>query len=68
MNPQNLSTEVRPEEITDGFTTAGPNITSSGSETNAIAQKKDAERQSILEQVLTTDALARLGTIKVSYE
>ncbi len=68
MNPQNLSTEVRPEEIPDGFTTSGPNISSAGSESQAIAQKKDAERQSILEQVLTSDALARLGTLKVSYE
>mmetsp|Transcript_19117 Transcript_19117/g.18363 ORF Transcript_19117/g.18363 Transcript_19117/m.18363 type:complete len:139 (-) Transcript_19117:165-581(-) len=66
MDGQNLSSDIRPEEIPDGFTTAGPNsATTQGSENGSIAQKKDAQRQAALEQVLTPDALARLGTIKL---
>lgn len=66
MEGQNLSSNIRPEEIPEGFSASGPNSTpQQGSENGSISQKKDAQRQSVLEQVLTSDALARLGTIKL---
>ena len=60
---------VRPEEIPDGFSAADPTNNGGagggGDPQQAQNQAKEGQRRSILEQTLTPEALARLGTIKV---
>ena len=60
---------VLPDEIPDGFTAVDPNNPSAaggaGNPKKAEAQAKDDQRRGILEQALTSEALARLGTLKV---
>lgn len=62
--PANLA----PGEIPDGFTSADPNHQGGGASTSAAsaeAQGKEEQKQAILQQALTPDALARLRRIKV---
>ena len=68
-----MNSDVAPSEIPDGFTLAGPGGTSvgggdggGGSSTAAdLAAQRDAQRQAILEQAMTPEALARLRRVKV---
>ena len=69
------ASDVAPSEIPDGFTLAGPGGTDSvggghgggGSSSTAADQaaQRDAQRQAILEQAMTPEALARLRRVKV---
>mmetsp|Transcript_26012 Transcript_26012/g.38444 ORF Transcript_26012/g.38444 Transcript_26012/m.38444 type:complete len:136 (+) Transcript_26012:117-524(+) len=63
----NISTEVDPSEIPEGFTTAAGNGAAGGAaaEKQSEAQQRQAQRDAILEQALTPDALARLRRIKL---
>mmetsp|Transcript_103316 Transcript_103316/g.154827 ORF Transcript_103316/g.154827 Transcript_103316/m.154827 type:complete len:136 (-) Transcript_103316:35-442(-) len=58
--------QVNPNELPDGFTAVDPNNPSAGP---AAADPKQAaikeQKQSILEQACTREALARLGRIKL---
>lgn len=57
---------VRPDEIPDGFTAADPtNNGGAGDQQAAQRAAKEEQRRAILEQALTPEALARLGTVKV---
>lgn len=57
---------VRPDEIPDGFTAADPtNNGGAGDQKAAQRAAKEEQRRAILEQALTPEALARLGTVKV---
>lgn len=57
---------VRPDEIPDGFTAADPNQAGAGIDSKqSQTQAKEEQKQSILGQSLTPEALARLGTIKL---
>ncbi len=63
-----METNINPSEIPDGFTAADPTQASSsaGPDSKQIQKQAQEERKrSILEQSLTPEALARLGTIKV---
>lgn len=59
---------VKPEDLPDGFTTADPNH-ASGSAAVSEAKFKDQaiqeQKQMILEQAMDSEALARLGRIKM---
>jgi len=74
MLPNNISSAgVSASEIPDGFSLAGPNNSSGGgggggpSDTAAEqAKQRQAQREAILEQAMTPDALARLRRVKVS--
>ena len=62
-----MNSNVSPDEIPDGFTAADPNQANAGPDSKpAQKQAQEEQRRSILEQSLTPEALARLGTIKVS--
>ncbi len=69
-----MDTNVLPDEIPDGFTTSDPNNTGGGpggvggeiDSKQAKQQAQEEQKRSILEQSLTAEALARLGTVKVS--
>ena len=55
------------DELPDGFTSADPNAAASGRAAgNAEAQGKEEQKQAVLQQALTPEALARLRRIKVS--
>ena len=60
---------VRPDEIPEGFTAVDPNNPSgpggAADSKQAEVKAKEEQRRSILEQALTPEALARLGTLKV---
>ena len=57
---------VRPDEIPGGFTAADPtNNGGQGDQQAAQRAAKEEQRRAILEQALTPEALARLGTVKV---
>jgi len=68
-----ISTEVSAEEIPEGFTAADPNNSSAaaagggggGGGAAAQAEAAEAQREAILQQALTPDALARLRRIKL---
>jgi hypothetical protein len=73
MLPNNISSAgVSASEIPDGFSLAGPNASGGGggggpSDTAAEqAKQRQAQREAILEQAMTPDALARLRRVKVS--
>ena len=67
-----MNTNVRPDEIPDGFTTSDPSGAPTGGPGGAMDSKQakqlaeEEQKRSILEQSLTPEALARLGTVKVS--
>lgn len=60
---------IDPSEIPDGFTTADPNSASTGGGGDQQQQSKqaqaDAQKQAILDQALTPEALERLRRIKL---
>ncbi|KAL3925938.1 MAG: hypothetical protein SGARI_005759, partial [Bacillariaceae sp.] len=59
---------VAPEDLPEGFTAADPNSAGGASQQNEADFKKQAiqeQKQMILEQALDSDALARLGRIKM---
>ncbi len=60
-----MNTNISPDDIPDGFTAAGPG--GGGADQQAVAKKQAVEeqRRSLLEQAMTPEALARLGTLKV---
>ena len=71
-----ISTEVSADEIPEGFTAADPNNPSAaaaggggggggGGGAAAQAEAAEAQREAILQQALTPDALARLRRIKL---
>mmetsp|Transcript_12709 Transcript_12709/g.16108 ORF Transcript_12709/g.16108 Transcript_12709/m.16108 type:complete len:132 (-) Transcript_12709:206-601(-) len=61
-----MDTNVRPDEIPDGFTAADPTQANAGPDSKqAQKQAQQEQKRSILEQSLTPEALARLGTIKL---
>jgi len=64
--PSNMG-DVAPSEIPDGFSMAGPGGAAGGGGGAAADQaaQRDAQRQSILQQAMTPDALARLRRLKV---
>jgi len=74
MLPNNISSAgVSASEIPDGFSLAGPNSGGGGgggggpSDSAAEqAKQRQAQREAILEQAMTPDALARLRRVKVS--
>lgn len=60
--------KVDPGELPDGFTSADPNggsASGAAAGANAEAQGKEEQKQAVLQQALTPDALARLRRIKV---
>jgi len=59
--------DVAPSEIPDGFSMAGPGGAAGGGGGAAADQaaQRDAQRQSILQQAMTPDALARLRRLKI---
>jgi hypothetical protein len=56
---------VNPDELPDGYSAADPNATGGGPQKSSEAQQKELQKQAVLEQALTPDALARLRRIKV---
>jgi len=56
---------VDPGVLPDGFTSADPNAAAGAAATNAESQGKEEQKQAVLQQALTPDALARLRRIKV---
>lgn len=73
MLPNNISSSgVSASEIPDGFSLAGPNSGGGGGgggPSDAAAEQakqRQAQRQAVLEQAMTPDALARLRRVKVS--
>jgi programmed cell death protein 5 len=66
--PNNIvPADIAPSELPDGFSLAGGGGGGSASSapTNQSAQR-DAQRQAVLEQAMTPEALARLRRVKVS--
>jgi hypothetical protein len=63
---KNMESNLSPDELPEGFSSVDP-TGAGGSQDAAQAQKlaKEEQRRAILEQALTPEALARLGTIKV---
>uniref|UniRef100_A0A7S2MQ27 Uncharacterized protein n=1 Tax=Helicotheca tamesis TaxID=374047 RepID=A0A7S2MQ27_9STRA len=63
----NISTDVDPSEIPEGFTAANPSGAggAAADEKQNEAQQRQAQKEAILEQALTPDALARLRRIKL---
>jgi hypothetical protein len=63
----NIPANVAPSEIPDGFSLADPtgHAAAGASKQNDAAAQRDAQRQAILEQAMTPDALARLRRVKV---
>ena len=68
MLPNNIySAGVSASEIPDGFSLAGGGGGGGPSDTAAEqAKQRQAQREAILEQAMTPDALARLRRVKVS--
>jgi hypothetical protein len=62
-----LPTTVDAASIPDGFTAADPKGSHSQSEADIEAQQRQAEKEAILQQALTSDALERLRRIKVRH-
>ena len=65
-----METNIRPDEIPDGFSAVDPSQASAAGPDPKQAQKQAQEerKRAILEQALTPEALARLGTIKASIQ
>ena len=70
MLPSNISSaEVSASEIPDGFSLANSGaggMSMSGDPASEQAKQRQAQREAILEQAMTPDALARLRRVKVS--
>lgn len=68
--PGNIApADVAASELPEGFSLAGPGGGGGGGGPDSAADQaaqRDAQRQSILEQAMTPDALARLRRVKVS--
>lgn len=70
--PNNISSAgVSASEIPDGFSLAGPNSAGGaggggGDPAAEQAKQRQMQREAILEQAMTPDALARLRRVKVS--
>ncbi len=64
-----MDANISPDEIPDGFTAAGPGGGAGGGADQAAAKKQAVEeqRRALLEQAMTPEALARLGTLKVRW-
>jgi len=63
MNPV---TNLKPEEIPEGFTSADPNSSSGMNDPQqAKHAQEEAQRQAVLEQALTPEAIQRLRRIKL---
>eukprot|EP00979_Chaetoceros_neogracilis_P005897 scaffold1139_cov235-Chaetoceros_neogracile.AAC.1 len=64
-----MERNVRPDEIPDGFSAADPTNNGGagggGDPQEAKNQEKEGQRKAILDQALTPEAFARLGTIKL---
>mmetsp|Transcript_25605 Transcript_25605/g.42024 ORF Transcript_25605/g.42024 Transcript_25605/m.42024 type:complete len:137 (-) Transcript_25605:741-1151(-) len=60
-------TNVNPDELPEGFTTADPNNKASGASNEAEFKKQaiQEQKQMILEQAMDSEALARLGRIRM---
>jgi len=67
--PSNVSDDISPSELPDGFTPADPSghaaAPRAGGGGNDAAAARTAQRQSVLEQSMTSDALARLRRVKL---
>lgn len=61
--------DIAPGEIPDGFSLADPtgHAAAGASKQNEAAAQREAQRQAILEQAMTADALARLRRVKVRF-
>ncbi|KAL3779388.1 hypothetical protein HJC23_000498 [Cyclotella cryptica] len=62
--------DIAPSEIPDGFTFADPTGSAAGGgapsqSSNDAAAQREAQRQAILEQAMTPEALARLRRVKL---
>lgn len=70
--PGNIApADVDASELPDGFSLAqggGGGAAGGGGGPSEQAAQRDAQRQSILEQAMTPEALARLRRVKVSYK
>lgn len=60
-----MEANLRPDEIPEGFTAADPNGGGGTSNQGQAVAAKEEQKRSVLEQALTPEAIARLGTIKV---
>lgn len=61
-----MDSNFSPDELPDGFSTIDPTTGSSASQRDSAQQlAKEEQRRGILEQALSAEALARLGTIKL---
>lgn len=66
--PSNIApADVAPSDLPDGFSLAGPGGAAGGGGGAGAEQaaQRDAQRQSILQQAMTPDALARLRRVKI---
>ena len=64
--PSNIApADVAASELPDGFSLAGQGG-AAASPANDQAAQRDAQRQAILEQAMTPEALARLRRVKVN--
>ena len=65
--PSNIApADVAASELPDGFSLAGGPGGAAASPANDQAAQRDAQRQAILEQAMTPEALARLRRVKVN--
>ena len=62
-----MPARVDATNLPDGFTTTGPKGAHSQAESDIEVQQRQAEKEAILQQALTPDALERLRRIKVRY-
>ena len=63
--PSNITpADINPSELPDGFSLAGGGGSGSSAPTDQTNQR-DAQRQAVLEQAMTPEALARLRRVKV---
>jgi programmed cell death protein 5 len=63
--PSNIApADIAPSELPDGFSLTGAGGSGSSASIDQSAQR-DAQRQAILEQAMTPEALARLRRVKV---
>jgi Double-stranded DNA-binding domain len=68
MNNSDLKpARVDATNLPDGFTTTDPKGSNSQSENDVQVQQRQAEKEAILQQALTPDALERLRRIKVRH-